>query len=82
MGGGICRFFFFIQQGKDPLQRCHGPLHDAVLGREIPDRTEKFLNVLDKGHQGTEGQQPLQHLSAAVPDDQAIAREENISTMA
>ena len=47
----------------------HRRLHDGVFGREVADRHEEALHVLDERHQRAEGERAAEDLAAAVPDD-------------
>ena len=62
---------FRVQKVKNPLQRRHGPLHDRIFRGQVADWGEKFLYILDEGHERTEGEGSADDLAPSVPDDKA-----------
>ncbi len=60
-----------VQDLEDPLPRRHGPLHDAVLHGERPDRVEEALDVEQEGDHHAEVELAAQHRDAADHDHDA-----------
>ena len=52
---------------KHALDRSHGRLHGGIFCTEFPNRHKELLQILDKGHQRSQGDQALANLARAIP---------------
>src|SRR5713101_6106890 len=60
-----------VEQLKDTLDRGHGRLHGGVLGAELTQGHEEFLQILDKGDERTERHRSFTDLPRSVPQHQS-----------
>src|SRR5579883_55782 len=63
----------FVQDPEDALGGGHRRLQDVELVREVPDRVEEPLGVLDGRHDLAQGGDPAHGLAAAVPEEDCDA---------